>query len=473
MSISQQKIDEIIMEVQKKIFGSMDYGSDKRVYGGRLGCFEEVEGAVLAARNSHKQLVELSLEQRGKIVQAMRKAAIDNAKYLALMANEETGFGRVEDKILKNILAAEKTPGLEDLVSSAFTGDNGLTLVEGAPYGVIGAITPSTNPAATVINNSIGMVTAGNSVVFNPHPGAKKVTIEALKILNEAIISAGGPVNLLCTVSNPTMETSKKIMEHKDIRLLVVTGGEAVVNIAMRSGKKVIGAGPGNPPVIVDNTADIGKAAVDITKGASFDNNILCIAEKEVFVFKDVADRLMTEIVKNNCYKAEGSEIEKIAGAVLEKNKEGNLVPNKKFIGKNTSYILQQSGIEVKGDYKLVIAEVNFGHPFVMTEMLMPVLPIVRVENLDDAVEKAVKAENGCRHTAIMHSRDVSNLTEAARALDTTIFVKNAPSYAGLGVEGEGFTTLTIATPTGEGLTSARSFTRQRRCTLSGSFRII
>jgi len=472
MALTQQKIEELVKEMTEKI-GSRLNSTNVTINRNESGCFDEIEDTVAAAKRAQIQLISLSLEHRGKIIQSMRTAALNNAKYLALKANEETGFGRVEDKVLKNILAAEKTPGLEDLVARTFTGDNGLTLVEGAPYGVIGAITPSTNPSATVINNSISMVAAGNSVVFNPHPGAKNVTIETIKILNQAIAAAGGPENVLCTVKEPTLTTSKTIMEHKDIRMLAVTGGEAVVKVAMRSGKKVIAAGPGNPPVIVDDAADIPKAASDIVKGASFDNNILCIAEKEVFVFEKVADLLIDEMVKNNCYKLSKSEIDKIQSMVLEKDKEGNFVPNKKFVGKNASYILKQCGIETNNDYRLVLAEVVSNHPFVTTEMLMPVLPIVRVNDLEEAICKAVEAENGCKHTAVMHSQNVSNLTAVARALDTTVFVKNAPSYAGLGFEGEGFTTLTIATPTGEGLTSARSFTRLRRCTLSGSFRII
>lgn len=472
MSLTQKMIEELVEEMSKKFSGNSRLENNTS-FQSNHGIFEKMEDAIKAAKSAQKQLISLSMEQRSKIIQAMRKAALDNAKYLALMANEETGYGRVEDKTLKNILAAEKTPGIEDLIPVAFTGDNGLTLVEGAPFGVIGAITPSTNPTSTVINNSISMVAAGNGVVYNPHPSAKKASIEAIKILNSAIAEAGGPEALLCTVFEPTLETSKKIMEHKDIRMLAVTGGEAVVNVAMRSGKKVIAAGPGNPPVIVDNTADIPKAAADITKGASFDNNLLCIAEKEVFVFKDVAEELLEEMVKNNCYRASRVEIEKIQALVLEKNKEGNYAPSRSFIGKSANFILKECGIQVSGDFRLVIAEVDHDHPFVTTEMLMPILAISKVDNLEEAIDKAVTAENGCKHTAIMHSKNISNLTAAAKALDTTIFVKNAPSYAGLGFEGEGYTTLTIATPTGEGLTSAKSFVRIRRCTLSGSFRII
>ena len=473
MNLSEKVIEEIILEVSKKLGQNRQAYASPDKYAGCLGCFDRIEDAISAAKQAYEKLSEMTLAQRGKIIEAMREAAAGNARRLAEMAHDETGFGRVEDKILKNILAAEKTPGIEDLVSKTFTGDYGLTLVEGAPYGVIGAITPSTNPPSTVINNSISMVSAGNAVVFNPHPAAKKVSLEAIRILNEAIINAGGPENLLCSVKNPTLESSRVIMEHRDIRILAVTGGEAVVHVAMKSGKKVIAAGPGNPPVIVDNTADIPKAASDIVKGASFDNNVLCIAEKEVFVFREVADRLMDEMLKNNAYKIDGPDIEKVMAAVFERDKNGKTVINKNYVGKNASYILQQSGIPVDRDYRVILAEVNSRHPFVTTEMLMPVLPVVRVSGLEEAIQKAIEAENGCKHTAIMHSQNVSNLTKAARALDTTIFVKNAPSYAGLGFEGEGYTTLTIATPTGEGLTSARSFVRYRRCTLEDSFRIV
>ncbi|MHB1394529.1 MAG: aldehyde dehydrogenase family protein [Clostridia bacterium] len=472
MSLSKSRIEEIVGDMSRK------FNENNSTYAvtckpGCLGIFTDIEDAIRAAKLAQKQLVSLSMDHRAKIISAMRKASIENAKYLAIMANEETGFGRAADKTLKNILAAEKTPGIEDLFPVAFTGDNGLTLTEGAPYGVIGAITPSTNPSSTVINNSISMVAAGNGVVYNPHPSSKNVCIETIKILNEAIKGAGGPETLLCSVFEPTLATSKVIMEHKDVRILAVTGGEAVVNVAMKSGKKVIAAGPGNPPVIVDDTADIKKAAADITKGASFDNNILCIAEKEVFVFKTVAEELINEMVKNNCYRANKAEIEKIQALILEKDKDGKYLANKKFVGKSASFILNACNITANIDFKLVLAEVDYNHPFVTTELLMPVLAISTVDNLDEAISKAITAENGCKHTAMMHSKNISNLTDAAKALDTTIFVKNAPSYAGLGFEGEGYTTLTIATPTGEGLTSAKSFTRSRRCTLSGSFRII
>lgn len=440
---------------------------------GYVGIYENVEDAIAAAKRSQKQLMELSMKKRAQIIASMRKASLENAEKLAILAHEETGFGVAADKIIKNVLAAERTPGTEDLESMAFTGDDGLTLVELAPFGVIGSITPSTNPSSTIINNSISMVAAGNGVVYNPHPSAKRVTSESISILNKAIREAGGPEELLTAPLNPTLDTSRIIMTHKDIRILVVTGGEAVVEIAMKSGKKVIAAGPGNPPVIVDDTANIKKAANDIFRGASFDNNILCIAEKEAFVLNNVFNELRSEMVKCGSYELKRHEIDIVTKELFTTDKEGRTVVNRKYVGKPATEILKACNIYANQDIKLIIAEVSENHPFVTVEMLMPVLGMVRVYTIDEAIEKAVIAEHAYLHTAIMHSENVTNLTKAARALNTSIFVKNAPSFAGLGIEGEGFTTLTIATPTGEGLTSARSFTRIRRCTLSGAFRII
>ena len=468
MSISEARIAEIVKEVTAQGMGSGTVSS-----AGSDGIFDDINEAIAAAKKAQKELAGFSLEKRGVLIEAMRKAARENAERLSKMANEETGYGRVEDKIAKHLLVADKTPGIEDLKAQAFTGDHGLTLVECAPYGVIGAITPSTNPSSTIINNSIGMIAAGNSVVFNPHPAAKRVTCEAIAVMNRAIVAAGGPANLLVSAKEPTMDTSKVIMSSPDIKLLAVTGGEAVVAVAMKSGKKCISAGPGNPPVIVDETANIKEAAKHIVAGASFDNNILCIAEKEIIVVDSVADELIREMVKCGCYLANRFETEKIVETVVVKNKEGKASPNKKFVGKCANVILEAAGIRPTEDHKVVIMDTDFDHVLVHTEMLMPVVPVVRVKNVEEAIAKAVIAEHECHHTAMMHSENVNNLTAAARALDTTIFVKNAPSYAGVGFNGEGYATLTISTPTGEGLTSAKNFSRSRRCTMYGAFRIV
>ncbi|OLS35595.1 aldehyde dehydrogenase family protein [Bacillus sp. MRMR6] len=436
------------------------------------GVFATVDEAAAAARAAWEKLRKLPLAARRNMIDKMREVSRKHAKELAELAVMETKLGRVDDKIAKILLAANKTPGVEDLMSTAYSGDDGLTLVEYAPIGVFGSITPSTNPAATVINNSISLIAAGNTVVYNPHPSAARVSIRTMQLLNLAITSAGGPENTLTSVASPNLKTSAEVMNHPNVNALVVTGGGPVVKAAMAVGKKVIAAGPGNPPVVVDETAIISKAAADIVKGASFDNNILCTAEKEVFVVEKVANALKTEMVKNGAFEVKGSQLEKLLATVLTK-KNDKFYPNRDFIGKDASVILQAAGIQAGQDVKLIIAETTKDHPLVMTEMLMPVLPIVRVANVDQAIELAVIAEKGNRHTAIMHSQNITNLTKMAQEIQATIFVKNGPSVAGLGFESEGFTTLTIAGPTGEGLTSAKTFTRQRRCVLVDGLRIL
>lgn len=434
--------------------------------------FEDAADAIEAASRAQQQLMTMTLEKRERLIRHMRAAARENARKLAEMAHEETKYGHVEDKVVKNLLVANKTPGTEDIVPKVYTGDHGMTLVEQAPFGVIGSITPSTNPTGTVINNSISMIAAGNAVVFNPHPAAKRCSQETMRILNEAIVAAGGPMGLICTVREPTLESGQTIMNHPKVRLLSVTGGEAVVSVAMKTGKKCIAAGPGNPPVVVDETAQLPKAAKDIVDGASFDNNVLCVAEKECFVVDSVMDQLITLMQQNGAYLIRGADIDRIVDTVLIE-KDGKYSINRAFVGRDATYLMDRSGVSYAGSPRLIIAEVDRGHPFVVTEMLMPVLGMVRVRDVNEAIAEAVIAEHGCWHSAIMHSTNVKNMTKAAKALNTTIFVKNAPSYTGVGVNGEGYATLTIATPTGEGLTSARSFTRARRCVLYDDFRII
>ena len=470
--LTKEQIEQIVEMTVAQMNGQAKEPAGSAPAAGNGWMFDRAEDCIKAAAAAQKQLVSMTMEARESFIRAMRKAAVDNAEKLAQMAHDETGYGRVPDKIQKILLVANKTPGTEDIQPRVFTGDKGLTLVEQAPFGVIGSITPSTNPPGTVINNSISMIAGGNAVVFNPHPAAKRCCQETMRILNEAIVAAGGPMGLICCPTEPTVETSNVIMNHPDIKLLSVTGGEAVVGIAMKTGKKCISAGPGNPPVIVDETADIPKAGKDIVDGASFDNNVLCVAEKECFAVNTVFDQLMSEMQKNGAWMIRGEDIDKIVRTVLI-NKDGKYVINRKFVGRNATYIMDQSGVSYTGDPRLVIAEVPKEHPFVTVEMLMPVLGCVRCQNVDQAIDWAVWAERGCWHSALMHSTNYLNMTKAAKALNTTIFVKNGPSTAGVGFNGEGYATLTIATPTGEGLTSARSFTRARRCVLEDGFRII
>lgn len=460
-------IDEkYISRIVESVIQNIDVTPSKNL----KGVFDTMEEALEAVSKAYVQYKSYTVEQREKMIAEIRKLTLAEAEVMAKLGVEETGMGRVSDKIIKHQLVANKTPGTEDLEPRVKTGDQGLTLIEMAPFGVIGSITPSTNPSETVICNSIGMIAGGNAVVFNPHPNAKRIANYAVDLVNRGILAAGGPENLVVSVKNPTMDTSNTMVKSPIVRMLVATGGPGVVKMLLSSGKKAIGAGAGNPPVIVDDTADIEKAASDIVKGASFDNNLPCIAEKECFVFNSVADQLIAGMQKSGAYLIKGADIDKLVKVALIE-KDGKFGINKKWVGKDARLFLKELGIDA--DPRLIICETDEKHPFVQVEMMMPILPIVRVLNIEDAIMMAVKAEHGNRHSAHIHSKNVDRLTAFARAVETTIFVKNAPSYAGIGAGGEGHTTFTIAGPTGEGLTSARSFTRQRRCVMADGLHIV
>jgi acyl-CoA reductase-like NAD-dependent aldehyde dehydrogenase len=443
--------------------------------GGQDGVYPTLDEAVVAATMAFRQLNALPLTIRNDMVAHMRQAGRENATLLAEMAVEETGMGRVEDKILKNILNADKAPGPEVLETGAWSGDGGLTVTEFAPYGVIGSLTPSTNPTSTVLCNSISMVAAGNAAVFNAHPGAKRCTNRTVQVLNQAIQKAGGPANLLTCTAEPTLESATALMHHKGIRLLVVTGGIAVVRAAMQSGKRAVCAGPGNPPVVVDETAEIEQAGRDIVIGGSFDNNIVCTTEKETIAVDSTVDGLIDAMTRHGAVKINSWQLERLWKAVTIKDrgpgKHADM--NKDFIGKNASVLLGEIGVTAGPEVRQIVAEVDSQHPLVWSEQMMPIMPVVRVANADEAIDLAVAAEHGFRHTAVMHSKNLDNLSRMAREIDCSIFVKNGPCLAGLGYGGEGFCSFTIASPTGEGLTGPVSFSRLRRCTLVDSFRIV
>ncbi|PID56570.1 aldehyde dehydrogenase EutE [candidate division KSB3 bacterium] len=439
------------------------------------GIFSDIEQAISAAETAHHRLMALSLASRSTLISAMRQAVEEHNETLAKRACEETGRGYWPDKVLKNHLVGSKTPGTEDLEALSYSDDHGLTLVERAPYGVIGAIIPVTNPSSTVINNGISMIAGGNAVVFNPHPSAKRVSCLTISLLNEAIVTAGGPPNLLTAIADPSIESAQALMRHPRIRLLVVTGGPAVVKAAMNSGKKVIAAGPGNPPCVVDESADIEKAGRDIVQGAGFDRNIICICEKEILAVASIADRLKQVMTAHGAFELNREQSTRLTELVISKAGGPGTpgVPNKDYVGKSPAFIAAQIGLSVPDSTRILLCETEQQHPLVWTEQLMPVLPLVRMPHVDDAIDLAFQCEHGFRHTAVMHSLHVAKLSKMARTMNCSIFVKNGPAYSGLGQGGAGFSSFTIASPTGEGLTRARTFTRERRCTLVEYFRIV
>lgn len=434
------------------------------------GVFTSADAAVQASVAAQRRYMGFPMSFRKDIVEAIRRWATrpENLRYMADEAVRETGMGKAEDKYLKNKIAAEQTPGVEDLSTDAWSGDDGLTTVELSPFGVIAAITPTTNPTETILCNAIGMLAAGNSIVFSPHPRARHLSGWLVRQLNAVLDKLGAPANLITLLDDPTQTGVAELMHHPDVRLIVATGGPGIVHLALSSGKKAIGAGAGNPPVVVDASADIAKAAADIIAGCAFDNNLPCTAEKEVIAVDAIADLLIFEMQKAGAYLVtDAAELARLESLLLD-----NARPAGRWIGQSADAILRAIGVTPPSGIQAIIVETDLGHPFVQLELMMPVLAIVRAPNVDRAIEWAIECEHGNRHTAIMHSADVNALTRMGRLIQTTIFVKNGPSYAGIGIGGEGFISFTIAGPTGEGVTSARSFARRRRCTLVGALNV-
>lgn len=429
------------------------------------GVFNDVDSAVEAADLAYHELAKCSLEKRGEMIEAIRSKIHPNVSLLAKMELEETGFGRLEHKMKKFYVTLEKTPGIEDVMPEICSGDLGLSIVEYRSFGIVACITPSTAPAATVVHNAICMIAAGNTAVIGAHPNAKNTTIKAVQIINEAICEIGGVPNIITVVADPSIENAQKLMNHPKISMNVATGGPGVVKTALSCGKKAIGAGAGNPPCLVDETADIAKAAQDIINGNSNENGINCVGEKSVLVMESVADTLIQEMCKKGAYLLKDSQINDLVKVIALPNGQ----PNKKFVGKNANIILREIGINVDDCYGSIIFEAPADHVVVMEEFLMPVLPIVRIKDFESGVGLAMKIEGGRRHTAVIHSKNIDHMTRYAKMLSTSILVKNGSSYNGAGIDGEGHTTMTIAGPTGDGLTTPRTFTRPMRCALIGN----
>ena len=472
MQISETLIRDVVSQVLAEVGRAPVVSGGSLV--GRHGVFHDANEAVQAARASFEQLQTMTIEDRKKIIGHIRRISIEQCVELGTMEMNETQIGRLEHKIDKLKTLGTLSPGVEFMRSEVFSGDHGLAVVEHAPFGVIGAITPVTHSLPTITGNAVSMIAAGNTVVVNPHPSGKKVAAEGVRRFNKAIYDDLGIDNLICVMAEPTLETADIIFKHRDVALICVTGGPAVARAALNSGKRAVVAGPGNPPVVVDETADLDRAARSIIQGAAFDNNLLCIAEKEVFVVNSVFDQMMDAMVRAGAARLNGSQVDQLtAKAIVQVGDDNHDAPSKDYLGKDASVLAQAAGLSVAADTELLFGETDQHHPFVTVEQMMPFVPFVRVRDVDEGIAMAKHYEHGFRHTAIIHSNNVTNMTKMAKALDTTIFVKNGPCMAGLGLGGEGYLSFSIAGPTGEGVTTPLTFTRERRCSLIDNLHVL
>jgi aldehyde dehydrogenase len=443
---------------------------------GKFGVFQDANEACAAAHESFLLLKQKGIEARRKIEDIVKSLAEKNAEAWGRLELDETKIGRLDHKIEK-LKIIKLVPGVDWLRPEGRSGDHGITLEEFTPFGVVGAVTPSTHSVPTLSGNIVNITAAGNAVVFNAHPSAARCAAIAVRAYNEAIYRETGIENIACMVEKPTLDSFNAICKHEAVRLLLVTGGPMVVKAAMQTGKRAICAGPGNPPVFVDDTCCPTRAAKAIIQGAAYDNNLLCIGEKQVFVLDSVADKLMQRMAENGAVKLTPAQLEKLMKAAFTfKEGQGGGCPhasvNKDFIGKDPGVLAQAAGINLPSGTQLLFAETDAKHPFVEEEQMMPMLPIVRVKSVEEGIAAAKESEHEYRHTSIIHSHDVEHMTAMARALDTTLFIKNGPCMAGLGLGGEGYLSYSVATPTGEGVTNPRTFTRVRRCVMVDNLRI-
>jgi aldehyde dehydrogenase len=470
MQISEDLIRSLVTQVLQEVrSGHAPAASNPGTAAsqGRYGQFTCAEKAVAAARQAFEELRRRPIDDRRKAIDHIRRISIAQAVELGTMEMNETKIGRLDHKIAKLETLGRRAPGTEFLTTQAYSGDRGLAVIEHAPFGVIGAITPVTHSLPTITGNAVSMIAGGNTLVVNPHPSGKKVAAEGVKRFNQAIADDIGIDNLICVITEPTLESAASIFKNRDVALICVTGGPAVARAALNSGKRAIVAGPGNPPVVVDETADLDRAARCIIQGAAYDNNLLCIAEKEVFVVESVFDKMLAAMDRAGAARLNASQVERLTAAAFHPvGEDKHLAPTKELLGQDAVKLAAAAGVTIDPKVELVYGETVAEHPFVYVEQMMPFVPFVRCRNIDHGIELARHYEHGYRHTSMIHSRDVHNMTKMARAMDTTLFVKNGPCMAALGLGGEGYLSFSIAGPTGEGVTTPLTFTRERRCSL-------
>jgi aldehyde dehydrogenase len=445
-------------------------------YGKRPGVFENPDDAIQATGDAVQRLRSKGYAGRREVVRIVKELCTAKAEEWGKLEFAETKIGRLEHKIAK-LQGIQAIPGVEWLSPLGMSGDHGISLEENAPFGVIAAITPVTHSIPTLSANIVNMVAAGNGVVINAHPGGAKCAAEAVATYNRLFADQLGLENLVTIVETPSIESFNQIVQSDGIDLLCVTGGPAVVNAAMRSGKRSICAGPGNPPVVVDETANLSNAARDITIGAAFDNNLLCIGEKQIFVVDAVFDEFMAQMARHGGYQLNREQLRRLAGEAFSDSKDAGgcsqKVLNRDFIGVDASVLGKAAGVNAPDNTLVLFAEAPFTCPFVQKEQMMPMLPVVRVADVDEAIAKAKESEHGYKHSALMHSQHIGNLTKMGQEMDCTLFVKNGPCLAGLGNGGEGYGSFSVATTTGEGITTPDTFTRKRRCVMVNNLNIV
>ncbi|OOO69185.1 acetaldehyde dehydrogenase (acetylating) [Clostridium tepidum] len=399
-----------------------------------LVSIQEVRNLITRSKKAQKQLAKMSQEELDRITKAIADAGYENAAKLAKMAEQETGFGKWEDKVVKNTFASKAVyESIKDVKTVGIINDDKEKKVMevGIPMGVIAGLIPSTNPTSTVIYKAMISIKSGNSIVFSPHPGAKKCILETVKIISEASEKAGCPKDAILSITVPTMQATDALMKHDDVSLILATGGSAMVKAAYSSGTPAIGVGPGNGPAFIEKSANVPLAVKRILDSKTFDNGTICASEQSIVVEKCMEETVVNELKKQGAYFLTKEQNAQLSKYIMRAN--GTMNPQ--IVGKSVQTIAKLANIDVPKEARVLIAyetEVGSKVPY-SREKLSPILAFYVENDLESAIERCVEILNneGAGHTCGIHSENKEVIREFGLRVPVSRVLVNTPGTLG------------------------------------------
>ena len=401
-----------------------------------LSSIQEARDMVGRAKTAYDAFLGASSEDIDKILRSMVQTIVENAEYLARMTVEETNYGIVEHKVIKNLFASRDV--YEAIKNIKTTGilreDRENNLIEAAtPVGVVLGIVPTTNPTSTIIHNTLCAVKAGNAIVFSPHPKAVKSSATTAALLHDAAVKAGAPVGLVGCLSQSTMEASHELMHHPDISVIVATGGSAMVKAAYSAGKPALGVGPGNVPAFIERSADVRQAVKDIITSKSFDNGMICASEQSIIADAPIKEQIVEELKRQGGYFLSPEETKKVSSFVMT----ARCGMNPKWVGQTAVSIAAQAGISVPSSTKILIAPLDgYGAEYPLShEKLTTVLAFYTVNDWEEACHLSIELLKlgGIGHTFSIHSKDDAIIRKFLQKPVSRIVVNTPSALGGIG----------------------------------------
>ena len=405
-----------------------------QLYDKDLLSVQEVRDLVEKAKKAQQEFAQKSQEEVDAIVKSVAEAGVRNAKRLAKMAHEETGFGIEADKVIKNVFGSRGVyEAIKDMktIGVLEVDEEKKTKKIAIPVGIVAGLIPSTNPTSTAFYKSEIALKGGNAIIFSPHPNAKNCIVEAVKVIRTAIAEAGGNEDLVSVITIPTIQATDMLMKHPDVAMILATGGSAMVRAAYSSGTPAIGVGPGNGPAYIEKTADVALAVKRIMDSKTFDNGTICASEQSVMCDCYMEPAVRVEMEKQGAYFLNDEQIAKLGKFILRAN--GTMNPQ--IVGKSAQVIADLAEIEIPEGTRVLVAKetgIGFGHPY-SNEKLAPILGFYTAENYVEICELAQKILHyeGAGHTFSMHTKDPKIVDYFAARIPASRIMVNTPSALG------------------------------------------